>query len=320
MTFTPKPLTVSLLRLLRSAPCQSQYNNIPSVLRASQAVEEERAPHYDPKHFYPMKIPTILADRKMALASPTLCGDKGQCKQAFLSKVRREELRITERITQAHTHEGRYFVRTLLDSFDLPGPHGKHVCMVFDPLFASTKRIDDWSFQSMADLKSDNILMALRDHSMLGKVIQDEIEDPLPQRILKDRTIHLSRNNFGFQARNLGRPVITDFGLSVSGDEGPHRHSIQPNEFRAPEVIIGASWSYSAVMVCYDHHIWELLCGAGPFDYSTSPDASYSEEKHLASMISLIGPPSDDMIMRGSKGRRCFNDHGHFKYPDLIQT
>ncbi|CAG8233847.1 unnamed protein product [Penicillium salamii] len=134
MTFTPKPLTVSLLRLLRSAPCQSQYNNIPSVLRASQAVEEERAPHYDPKHFYPMKIPTILADRWRWLP-PLYVAIKVNANKPSFQKSAERELRITERITQAHTHEGRYFGRTLLDSFDLPGPHGKHVCMVFDPLY-----------------------------------------------------------------------------------------------------------------------------------------------------------------------------------------
>lgn len=61
MTFTLKPLKLPLLRLFRSAPCQSLYN-IASALRASQPAEE-RAPHYDPKHFYPMQIPTILAER-----------------------------------------------------------------------------------------------------------------------------------------------------------------------------------------------------------------------------------------------------------------
>lgn len=46
-----------------------------------------------------------------------------------------KELRITQRITQANpTHEGRYFVRTLLDSFELLGPQGSHSCMVFEPL------------------------------------------------------------------------------------------------------------------------------------------------------------------------------------------
>jgi len=93
--------------------------------------------------------------------------------------------------------------------------------------------------------------MALREHSILDAVVRDEIEDPLPQKISEDRTIYLSRNNFGFQVNSLGRPVITDFGLSVCGDKAPHNHPIQPNGFRAPEVIIGASWDYSV-------DIWNL--------------------------------------------------------------
>lgn len=35
---------------------------------------------------------------------------------------------------QIPRHVGRNFVSTLLDSFNLPTPHGTHVCMVFDPL------------------------------------------------------------------------------------------------------------------------------------------------------------------------------------------
>ncbi|KAJ5087687.1 kinase domain protein [Penicillium angulare] len=169
-----------------------------------------------------------------------------------------KELRVTQRITQANSaDEGRYFVRTLLDSFDLPGPHGNHICMVFDPLYEPLWMLKE-RFQGSVlppdvlktiirmvmmglhylhtqshiihtDLKSDNILMALRDHSVLDAIIQHEMNDPLPQKVCSDRTIYLSRNDFGFQLNSLGRPVITDFGLSVYGDEGPHNHPIQPN-------------------------------------------------------------------------------------------
>ena len=46
------------------------------------------------------------------------------------------ELRITQRITQTNAaDDGRYFVRTLLDSFDLQGPYGDYICMVFNPLY-----------------------------------------------------------------------------------------------------------------------------------------------------------------------------------------
>lgn len=103
----------------------------------------------------------------------------------------------------------------------------------------------------MADLKSDNILMALRDQSVLDTVARDELEDPLPQKKSKDRTIYPPRNYFGFQPDNIGRPVIMDFGLSVCGGKTRHNHTIQPQGFRAPEVIIGSGWGCSV-------DIWNL--------------------------------------------------------------
>lgn len=170
--------------------------------------------------------------------------------------------------------------------------------------------------------------MALRDQSVLDTVAREEREDPLPQKKYKDRTIYLSRNDLGFQVNNLGRPVITDFGLSVYGDNAPYTHTIQPSGFRAPEVIIGAGWDYSVdiwnlgALVrlndfnCYlgysnSDQIWELLCGAGPFDYPTlSLDSSSIEEKHLASIISLIGSPPQDLLERGKKSSQYFNEDG----------
>ena len=79
--------------------------------------------------------------------------------------------------------------------------------------------------------------------------------EPLPQKHLPDRTIYLSRNQFGLEVGEFGRPIITDFGLAVKGSR-MHNHLIQPDEYRAPEVIIGAGWGYStdiwnlAVLVC----------------------------------------------------------------------
>lgn len=106
--------------------------------------------------------------------------------------------------------------------------------------------------------------MALRDQSTLDTVAREEREDPLPQKKYTDRTIYLSRNDFGFQVNNLGRPVITDFGLSVHGDS-PHNHTIQPSGFRAPEVILGAGWDYSV-------DIWNLgaLVRLGDFNHHPS--------------------------------------------------
>ncbi|KAK9237118.1 kinase-like domain-containing protein [Lipomyces kononenkoae] len=113
------------------------------------------------------------------------------------------ELRITRHITEANPqHIGHNFVCTLLDSFDLHRPCGTHVCMVFDPLreplWMSKQRfqgnvlpldvvrgvskmileghhyLHSQCHIIHTDLKSDNILMALRDQGALDTVAQDE--------------------------------------------------------------------------------------------------------------------------------------------------
>lgn len=47
----------------------------------------------------------------------------------------RLELDIANRIRDGpKRHEGREFVRSILDSFTITGPHGQHICIVFEPL------------------------------------------------------------------------------------------------------------------------------------------------------------------------------------------
>lgn len=50
-------------------------------------------------------------------------------------KAAASELCITQLISKANPHhEGRHFVRTLLDSFTLRGTYEDHICLVFEPL------------------------------------------------------------------------------------------------------------------------------------------------------------------------------------------
>ena len=76
------------------------------------------------------------------------------------------------------------------------------------------------------------------------------MENPLPQKKYDDRTIYLSRNNYGQPATVTGIVSITDFGHSVQGDDS-NNGCIQAEVYRAPEVILEAGWTYSA-------DIWNL--------------------------------------------------------------
>lgn len=98
-------------------------------------------------------------------------------------------------------------------------------------------------------------MIKVEDAAILERDAYDEYRDPLPQKVLEDRTIYLSRNNYGKFLRTAGLVQITDFGFSVSGAT-PQSGPIQAELYRAPEVVVDAGFTYSAdiwslgVMVC----------------------------------------------------------------------
>lgn len=50
-------------------------------------------------------------------------------------KSANDELEMSQHITKKQSkHEGRSYVRLIQESFTIPGPHGKHLGMVFEPL------------------------------------------------------------------------------------------------------------------------------------------------------------------------------------------
>ena len=127
------------------------------------------------------------------------------------------------------------------------------------------------------DLKSENILVGIENASVLEQVAEDEVVDPSPRKICGDRTVYLSRNDFGIPGQAPKAPKITDFDNAIRGDGSlPLVHHIQPDPYRAPEVTLGASWTYSAdiwnlgVMVCpfvlsYQANVFNCKASCGIF-------------------------------------------------------
>ncbi|CAK44789.1 uncharacterized protein An04g08230 [Aspergillus niger] len=330
VSFSPQfPIVIRMFRL---NPCKP--SNVPiQVLPAAKVIEGVHS--------------TLSA--KPLLPNPPLRDSQRQMALVF-NTLRCSQIKVNNYATKEDAAE---IVSTLLDSFDVPGPHGLHVCMVFDPLceplWMLKQRFHDdvlpldvlkpvaklileglgylhsqcqivhtgIIINNSLDLKPDNILMALRDHSILDKVSQDEIKEPLPQKQLEDRTIYLSRNHFGVEANGSGRPVITDFGLAVDGSRA-HYHPIQPDSSRAPEVILGAGWSYSADIWNLAALLVELVHGSGPFDEPSSNSSTFTEEAHLARIISVLGTSPVDMLREAKYSSRYFDAEGRFKHPELI--
>ena len=120
------------------------------------------------------------------------------------------------------------------------------------------------------DLKPGNILVELENEGVIERYIQAERDEPCPRKRVGDRWIYLSRNNFGHPDDSLsGRLRIADFDMAAWGDK-PRSNSeiIQLNNYRAPEVLLHAGWSYSAdiwnlgVMVrfaCLHEYLYPLM-------------------------------------------------------------
>ncbi|KAL8735011.1 MAG: hypothetical protein Q9166_001136 [cf. Caloplaca sp. 2 TL-2023] len=185
------------------------------------------------------------------------------------------EITVYKRIATANPdHEGYEWVRKLLGSFEAAGPNGKHPCLVFEamrePLWIllthltdetmSLELLKEWLklvLQGLdylhsechiihIDLKNDNIMFSIGNPAVLREYIHNQDDDPHLRKDANDRTIYVSRNEFGPLRSPLGRPKISDFGSAAWGDSAkPNRHMIQPDYFRAPEVTLGAEWSYS---------------------------------------------------------------------------
>ncbi|KAL9019501.1 MAG: hypothetical protein Q9185_003201 [Variospora sp. 1 TL-2023] len=146
----------SLLKTLHTPPWPPSTAIAPALDKC-QPIEEERTPYYDPKRFYPAYLGKILNDRYQVAtkvgygtnSTVWLARDLHQLRWSAdryvavkINAVNRAgkkaaetELRNMQLISKSNPrHEGRHFVRTLLDSFTLSGTDNEHICLVFEPL------------------------------------------------------------------------------------------------------------------------------------------------------------------------------------------
>ena len=124
---------------------------------------------------------------------------------------------------------------------------GEHLCTV-------PRLLDSTAEQAYQrpDIKADNILFGIEDGDVYETYEELELQDPSPRKVLDDRTIAISRDLN--TPNRWGAPVLCDFGSAVLGDV-EHTEGIQPEIYRAPEVILEIPWSYEV-------DIWNTGCTA----------------------------------------------------------
>ncbi|KAI0117968.1 serine threonine protein kinase, CMGC group [Nemania sp. FL0031] len=249
------------------------------------------------------------------------------------------ELNMYKRVKEKGStkHPGRRHIRELLDSFDINGPNGQHRCLVHPPLWESVltflhrnpvMRLPvpvltvllhrlflalDFLHSECSiihtDIKADNLMFSIEDASVFSNFEKQELSDPSPRKILGDRIIYTSRE---LRMPNiLGVPVLCDFGSAVCGDE-EHREDVQPNVYRAPEVILEAPWTYKIDIWNVGCMVWDLFEGGHLFTGQDPEFDNYRSRAHLAEMIALLGQPPRQLLGRGNRTHKFFSDKGEF--------
>ncbi|OJD13203.1 hypothetical protein AJ78_06321 [Emergomyces pasteurianus Ep9510] len=184
----------------------------PSVL-----LEEESIPNYKPQRFYPVRIGQIFNQQyqvvgKLGYGASSIvwlcCHDYVTLKIYINSSRTQRELSIYKHLEKVQSnHAGRQCLRFLLDSFEVTGPDGVHICLIHQPLGMSLYELKMRARGKVFNLHPNNVLMKIDDTSVFT--------EPLP---------------FIF-----GPPVLCDLGEARLGDE-EHQDDIMPDVYRAPEV------------------------------------------------------------------------------------
>lgn len=93
----------------------------------------------------------------------------------------------------------------------------------------------------MLDIKEENILLGLADSSIVEQLDTEEIAELSFYKSVNGYNIYRSAN-FGIPKR-FGRSILCDFSLARNG-QVEHCHDIQPDPYRAPEVLLEMPWGY----------------------------------------------------------------------------
>jgi serine/threonine-protein kinase SRPK3 len=96
-----------------------------------------------------------------------------------------------------------------------------------------------------ADLQAKNIMLSCSNPSIFDSWEKSEIDEPAPRKVDGNRVIYKSREfNLRRDMRSVGRCMITDLGMARIGVE--HEGFIQPEVYRAPEVMLCMPWTSAA--------------------------------------------------------------------------
>ncbi|OBT66137.1 hypothetical protein VE03_05141 [Pseudogymnoascus sp. 23342-1-I1] len=236
-------------------------------------------------------------------------------------------------------HPGKKYTRTIQDSFAITSRAGNsHQCLVHEVLsndILSLRRMhpDRQVTEALlkqilihlllaldflhtechiihTDIKEENILLDLANSSILEQLDTEEIAASSFYKAVNGYTLYRSAN-FGIPTK-FGRPILCDFSLARNG-QVENCHDIQPDPYRAPEVILEMPWSYSADIWNVGVMVWDMFENRHMFNGLDPETGKYANRFHLASIVGLLGPPPPEFLQRSEYSSVYFDDKGNWK-------
>ncbi|KAH7350714.1 putative serine/threonine-protein kinase sky1 [Rhexocercosporidium sp. MPI-PUGE-AT-0058] len=117
--------------------------------------------------------------------------------------------------------------------------------------------------------------------------------------------------NFGIPT-TFGRPILCDFSLAWNG-EVERCHDLQPDPYRAPEVILEMPWGYAVDIWNVGVMVWDMFENRRMFDGLDPETSKYGNRFHLASIVGLLGPPPLEFLQRSECSSVYFDEKGNWK-------
>ncbi|PYH39103.1 kinase domain protein [Aspergillus neoniger CBS 115656] len=253
------------------------------------------------------------------------------------SKTLSGELRIYDHLSKVKSfHIGGSYIRGLYDAFDITTPDGTYPCLVHPPMhmslhdlrmLSSSRRLSELLLKETlkcilqaldflhteanvvhTDIKPSNIMLSIDDPSILTDLKISEQQAPTPKKTIDStRSIYTSRKLRLPKDMLWGQPVLCDLGQARIGPS--HRGIIQPNIYKAPEVLFDMEWGFSVDIWNLGVMIWDVFENKHLFD-ALDEDGDYSPSHHVAEMVGFLGLPPLSFIDRSRETRNVFTDDG----------
>ncbi|KAJ9234127.1 hypothetical protein DTO169E5_6704 [Paecilomyces variotii] len=161
------------------------------------------------------------------------------------------------------------------------------------------------------DIQAKNIMIGSKDDSIFREWENDEENQPSPRKsdgsniVYKSRPFRRKKGWSGF-----GMPLLSDFGEARLGDV--HDGLIQPDIYRAPEVILGMSWTSKVDIWNVGVLVWDLFEDHHLFDGRT-PNGNQSDVYLLAEMEAMLGPPPLNFLRKSPQSQKYWDSLGQWK-------